>query len=112
MESIKIGLLGFGTVGSGVYSILEDNKDKIESHIQKKLQIKKILVRDIGKQRNVSVPAELFTTDAADVTDDPEIDIVVELMGGIEPAGGYIRAAIENKKTHSNSKQGSYCNAR
>ncbi|MZQ76262.1 MAG: homoserine dehydrogenase [Peptoclostridium sp.] len=98
MESIKIGLLGFGTVGSGVYSILEDNKDKIESHIQKKLQIKKILVRDIGKQRNVSVPAELFTTDVAEVIDDPEIDIVVELMGGIEPAGGYIRTAIENKK--------------
>jgi len=98
MESIKIALLGFGVVGSGVYNILQDNKEKIESHIQKKIEIKKILVRDIDKARGASAPREMFTQDIEDIVNDPEIDIVVELMGGLGKAYDYMKAAIQGKK--------------
>ncbi|KDR93970.1 homoserine dehydrogenase [Peptoclostridium litorale DSM 5388] len=98
MESIKVALLGFGVVGSGVFNILQDNKEKIESHIQKRIEIKKILVRDIEKARGANAPKEMLTKDINDIVNDPEIDMVVELMGGIGKAYEYMKIAIENKK--------------
>ena len=82
---IKIGLLGFGTVGTGVVRILHDNASLIKQRAGTSIQIKKILVRDLQKVRQFSVDAEI-TTDPQSVIRDPEISIVVELMGGEEPA--------------------------
>lgn len=89
MEKIKIGLIGLGTVGSGVYKSLAQF-DNIE--------IKKIAVRNINKPRTVEVPTEILTDNPYDVVNHPEIDVVVELMGGVNPAWDYIKTALENGK--------------
>ena len=89
MEKLKIGLIGLGTVGSGVYKSLQDF-DNVE--------IVKIAVRNINKPRTVDVPTEMLTDNPYDVVNHPEIDVVVELMGGVEPAWNYIKTALENGK--------------
>ena len=89
MQKIKIGLIGLGTVGSGVYKSLEQF-DSVE--------IAKIAVRNINKPRTVEVPMEMLTDNPYDVVNSPEIDVVVELMGGVEPAWDYIKTALENGK--------------
>lgn len=96
---IKIGLLGLGTVGGGVHKLLSGRKEAIARQIGSELEIEKILVRDIAKARGLDIPPQLLTTDYREVVNHPEIDIVVELMGGIEPAYQYIRAALQNKKS-------------
>ena len=94
---IKIGLLGFGTVGTGVVRILHDNASLIKQRSGTSIQIKKILVRDPKKARQFSVDAEI-TTDPQSVLRDPEISIVVELMGGEEPARTLMLEALTNGK--------------
>ena len=89
MEKIKLGLIGLGTVGTGVYKSVQ-NFDNLE--------IVKIAVRNINKPRTVDVPREKLTDNPFDVVNDPSIDVVVELMGGVEPAWDYIRTALENGK--------------
>lgn len=89
MKKLRIGLIGLGTVGSGVYKSLQDF-DNVE--------IKKIAVKNIDKPRSVEVPRELLTTDPFEISNNPEIDVVVELMGGVEPAWSYIETALRNKK--------------
>lgn len=97
-EPVKLGMLGMGTVGSGVASILTRNwgilKDKTEIH----LRMERVLVRDLKRHRTVDLPPEIYTTDAEAVLDDPSISVVVELMGGIEPARSYIAAALKRGK--------------
>lgn len=89
MEKLRLGLIGLGTVGSGVYkSAMEfDN-----------LEIVKIAVRNLNKPRSVDVPPEKLTDNPYDVVTDPNIDVVVELMGGVEPAWDYIKTALKNGK--------------
>ncbi len=89
MEKLRIGLIGLGTVGSGVYKSAQDF-DNIE--------IVKIAVRNINKPRSVEVPTEILTDNPYDVANHPEIDVVVELMGGVEPAWNYIETALKNGK--------------
>ena len=89
MEKLKIGLIGLGTVGSGVYKNLQ-NFDQVE--------IVKIAVRNINKPREINVPTELLTDNPYDIVSNPEINVVVELMGGVEPAWDYIKTALENGK--------------
>ncbi|MBQ1475806.1 MAG: homoserine dehydrogenase, partial [Firmicutes bacterium] len=91
---IGVALLGFGNVGSGTYKALEENFALIEKKVGAKVVIKKILVRNLNAPRRVEAPAELFTTDFEEILRDPKIDIVAELLGGINPATGYIRAAL------------------
>ena len=90
MAKIRVGILGFGTVGGGVYKTLK-SFDEVE--------IKKILVRDITKPRNIAPEDQhLLTDNAQEIITHPEIDVIVELMGGLEPAETYIKTAIENSK--------------
>ena len=89
MEKIKIGLIGLGTVGSGVYKSLEQFEN---------VEIVQIAVRNINKPRTVNVPIEILTDNPYDIVNNPCIDVVVELMGGVEPAWDYIRTALENGK--------------
>lgn len=97
MEKVKLGLLGFGTVGSGVWKVIEQNNSDIYKRCGKELEISKILVRSLEKARNAEAPLDLFTDKFEDVLSS-DIDIVVEVMGGIEPAKDYILKAITAKK--------------
>lgn len=94
-----VGLAGFGTVGSGVVRALAESAEMIRQRTGRDIVIKTVLVRDVDKARAVSLPqgAEL-TTDAARLTDDPAIDVVVELMGGIEAPGALISRALDMGK--------------
>lgn len=94
---VQVGLLGFGTVGSGVVRVLTDNSQLIAQRAGTAITLKKILVRDLNKKRALSTTAEL-TTDPAAVIGDPEIDIVVELLGGEEPARTLMLEALNRGK--------------
>jgi len=98
VKRIKIGLIGFGTIGTGVVKILQKNSAVIRQRLGASLELQRIADLDITTARDVTVRRELLTTDAAQVLDDPEIDIVIELMGGIEPAKKFILRAIKNGK--------------
>lgn len=98
MKKIKIALLGLGNVGTGVWKIFQQNKDEIVKRSGYDVEISKILVKNINKSRGVNVPQDILTTNFKDILDDDEIKIVVELMGGIEPAETYILKSIKNKK--------------
>jgi homoserine dehydrogenase len=98
MKEIKVGLIGFGTVGSGVARILQKNSKLIEKRMGAKLILKRIADIDLKADRGVKLKPGALTQRAEDVIKDPEIDIVMELMGGIEPAKTFILKAIRNKK--------------
>ena len=98
MKKITLGLIGFGTIGSGVVKLLRENGGLIERRLGARLFLKKIADLDITTPRVVPVPPELMTTDAAQIIDDPDTDIVIELMGGYEPARSFILAALANGK--------------
>ncbi|NBV42791.1 homoserine dehydrogenase, partial [bacterium] len=96
--TIKIGLLGLGNVGTGVVHILNENKKLIRRRTGKTLEIKSIAVRDASKQRPMTLDGIHITTDAESVIVDPEIQIIVEVMGGEYPAYDYICAALNAGK--------------
>ena len=85
-EVIGVGLLGCGIVGSAVTRILEAHGAEISERIGASIEVKKVAVRNLGKERDVPVPKELFTAEPAEVVADPDIQILIEVMGGIEPA--------------------------
>ncbi|NLZ39103.1 MAG: homoserine dehydrogenase [Firmicutes bacterium] len=97
-ETIKIGLLGLGTVGSGVYQILTQNSKDIERKLGAKIEIKRIAVRNLAKPRALVTDQKLLTDNLDHVLLDPEIDIVVETMGGLEEARWAIASALERGK--------------
>ena len=92
----RLGLLGLGTVGSGLVEIVTKNARSIEKKSGVKLEIAKALVKSKGKPR--PLPQEMLTFDADDIFNDPSIDIVVEVIGGIEPAKSYILQALDKGK--------------
>ena len=94
---IRAALLGYGTVGSGVYALESRLKNEIVKKTGAALEIKKILVRSLGKKREGADPS-LFTDRWEDILNDPEIGIVIELMGGIEPARTYVTEALKAGK--------------
>jgi homoserine dehydrogenase len=98
MNKIGIGLAGFGTVGSGVYKNIVANRALIAERTGAEFDVRRIVVRDLKKTRDVSAPAELFTTDLDALLDDPEIKIVVELIGGTDTALTFVRRAIDAGK--------------
>ena len=95
--AIKIALLGLGTVGSGVLKIIKDNQKKIKQTSGEEIIIKKALVRNIEKHKNMADTVEL-TTDFTDILNDSEIKIVVELIGGLHPTKEYITEALKSGK--------------
>jgi len=98
MEKVKVGLIGFGTVGSGVVKILQKNSKLIEKRMGAKIVLKRIVDIDVKTDRGVKLRPGILSTKADDVIKDPEIDIVLELIGGIEPAKTFILKAIQNGK--------------
>ena len=98
MNEINIGLIGFGTVGSGVVKIVQDNADILQARVGIPLRIKRIADLDIQSDRGVSLDQGILTTDVREILDDPDISIVAELIGGHEPARSFILEAIKRGK--------------
>jgi homoserine dehydrogenase len=98
MKEIKLGLIGFGTVGAAVVDILQANASLIEQRLGGKMHLHKIADLDLEREREVEVPPEILTVDANAVLDDPEIAVVMELIGGIEPARAFILKAMQKGK--------------
>lgn len=98
MREIKVGLIGFGTVGTGVVTILQKNSKLIERRMGARLILKRIADIDLKTDRGVKLKPGILTRRAEDVIRDPEIDIIMELIGGAEPAKTFILQAIRNKK--------------
>jgi len=98
MDTLRIGLLGCGTVGTGVVRVLSENAEDIRARLGVQVEIARIAVRDGAKPRDKVIDPALLTTNPSDVIDDPAIAIVVELIGGVEPARTLIGEAIARGK--------------
>jgi homoserine dehydrogenase len=98
MKKINIGLIGLGNVGCGVVKILRDKKALLADKIGVEINIKKICDKDISSKRNVSVDKDLLTRNVRGIIEDPQIDVVVELVGGIHPAKEFIIEALKKGK--------------
>ncbi|MGZ7825788.1 homoserine dehydrogenase [Bacillus subtilis] len=98
MKAIRVGLLGLGTVGSGVVKIIQDHQDKLMHQVGCPVTIKKVLVKDLEKKREVDLPKEVLTTEVYDVIDDPDVDVVIEVIGGVEQTKQNLVDALRSKK--------------
>ena len=98
MKRINLGLIGWGTIGAGVTKVLEQASTSLAKRLGAELYIKKIADLDINTPRDVSIPKDRLTQNAEDILSDPEIQIVIELIGGIEPARQFILDAISAGK--------------
>ncbi len=98
MKTINIGLVGFGTVGSGVVKLLKEQGPILERRVGGRLRLKRIADIDVTTPRDVEVDPKILTTDAREVTDDAAIDIVIELIGGTTDAREVSLAALNNGK--------------
>lgn len=98
MKPIKVGLLGLGTVGGGVFTVLQRNQEEITRRAGRNLEVVVAAVRDVAKAQQLVGQQVEITTDPQAVVNDPEIDIVVEVMGGYEPARTLVLQALENGK--------------
>lgn len=98
MKDINIGLIGFGTIGTGVVKLLRQNEELITNKLGARVVLKKIADIDITTSREIKVNKSLLTTDARDIINDKDISIVVELMGGYEPARTFVLEAISRGK--------------
>jgi len=98
MEKVKIAILGFGNVGTGVWKILLENKKEIMKRSNYDIEVAKILVKDINKKRDIVVPSEMLTDNIDDIINDESIKIVVELIGGRSEAKEYMIRAMKAKK--------------
>ena len=96
---IGIGLLGFGTIGTGVVKILTQKMDLLQERVGIPLKLVKIADIDLDRPRDVKVSPELLTTQASEVIHHPQVDIVIELIGGIEPAKSFILKALRARKS-------------
>ncbi|MHC1743149.1 MAG: homoserine dehydrogenase [Syntrophobacteraceae bacterium] len=96
--AIRVGLVGWGTVGCGVIQVLRENATLIEDRLGKPIQLVRVADMDLTRERPVDVPKEMLTARAEDILDDPEIDIVIELIGGLGAAKRIILQALDRKK--------------
>jgi len=97
-EAIRVGLLGFGTVGCGVYRMIHEHQEELFHRIGLPIQVEKILIRDIHKDRKIIMPDDLLTTDPEDIVNNPNIDVVIEVMGGMEETKELILRALRRHK--------------
>jgi homoserine dehydrogenase len=95
---VGVGLLGYGTVGSAVHRLLEESGDEIERATGHRLRVVHALVRDPSRDRSFPAENGVLTTDFATIRDDPSVTVVAEVMGGLDPAGGYVRELLRAGK--------------
>jgi homoserine dehydrogenase len=97
-ETVRVGVLGCGNVGAALVELLQRQGDEIEARTGLRLEVTRVAVRSSSRERPVELAEGVLTTDAAGVVKDPEVDVVVEMIGGIEPARELITAALANGK--------------
>ncbi len=97
-KTVKFGLVGAGTIGKGVVDLYKRNGNLINKNLDFNISLEKVADRDQERLQALDLEAAKLTTDAADIIDNPDIDIVIELIGGIEPARSFIARALENGK--------------
>jgi homoserine dehydrogenase len=97
-KSIGVGILGFGNVGSALVKLIADNGGMIETRAGVALRVERVAVRNVSKNRPVALPEGVLTADAAAVVSDPSVDVIVEVIGGIEPARSLILEALAQGK--------------
>ncbi|HKA93588.1 MAG TPA: homoserine dehydrogenase, partial [Acidimicrobiia bacterium] len=97
-ETVRVGLLGCGHVGSALVRLIDEHADVIEGRAGVRIEVSRVAVRNLARERDVPLPASRFTRDAEEVVADPEIDVVVEVIGGIEPARTLITEALKRGK--------------
>ncbi|MBW2462802.1 MAG: homoserine dehydrogenase [Deltaproteobacteria bacterium] len=97
-RTIRIGLIGYGVVGQGIVRLLSDNAATIEGRLGAPIEVRRVVARDPDKKREVEPPPGTLSFDPNDVLNDPDIDIVVEVVGGIEPAKSFVQRAIDSGK--------------
>ncbi|HEV3451239.1 MAG TPA: homoserine dehydrogenase [Acidimicrobiia bacterium] len=97
-DPVRVGLLGCGNVGAAIVRLLDENADRIAARAGVAIEVTRVAVRDVARPRDVKIAAERFTADAADVVQDPDIDVVVEVIGGVEPPGTLIARALQSGK--------------
>ncbi|MBV8979359.1 MAG: homoserine dehydrogenase, partial [Acidimicrobiia bacterium] len=95
---VKLGLLGCGNVGGALVDLVDEQRDAIADRTGLRLEVARVAVRNTAKQRAVDLAANVLTNDAMSVVEDPSVDVVVELIGGIEPARELILTALQNGK--------------
>lgn len=98
MKKVNLGLLGFGTVGQGVAKIIGEKSDSLGKYLDAELVVKRVLVKDISKTREVKLNESAYTLDYLDIVNDPEIDIVIELTGCIDEAYKMITESLNAGK--------------
>jgi len=98
MREVGIGIAGFGTVGGGVLSILQQHAREIEARLGARIRVRKVALRDPEKSRVVDVPRDVLTTRPEDLLEDPEVEVVVELIGGVDEAFRIVKGALERGK--------------
>lgn len=98
MDSLKVAIIGFGTIGSGVAKLLLEHGDRIARRAGQRIELVRIVDKDLVRPRNVTVPKHLLTDDLDAVIKDPEIRIAVELIGGVEPTRSIVLSLLEHGK--------------
>ncbi|GAB6166034.1 homoserine dehydrogenase [Thermostilla marina] len=98
METAKVAVIGFGTIGSGTAKILLEAKDRLAERAGKRIELAYVCDKDLTRERNVKVPAELLTSNLDDVLEDPDVEVAVELIGGLEPARTIVLQLLERGK--------------
>jgi len=97
-NEVSIGLLGLGVVGSGVLKIIDNHQEELVHQLGRGVKVDKVLVRDMEKARQIEIDEALLTTNSDDVLKNPNIDVVIEVMGGVDLAREYILEALRAKK--------------
>src|SRR5881394_3453423 len=95
---VRVGVLGCGNVGGGLVRLLTTEADAIETRTGVRLELARVAVRNTAKERAVAIPDGILTHDAESVVDDPAVEVVVEVIGGIEPARSLILDALKAGK--------------
>ncbi|QHS23719.1 homoserine dehydrogenase [Virgibacillus sp. MSP4-1] len=98
MSKVKIGLMGMGTVGTGVYRLIEGHQDDLVKQTGMEIGIGRILVQNREKKRTIDIDQDLLTEDPYTVLQDPDVDVIVEVMGGVDQTKEYVLAALEQGK--------------
>ncbi len=98
MDTVKVAVVGFGTIGSGVAKLLLESTDRISRHVGRRVELACVVDKDLSRTRNVDLPPGLLTDDLARATEDPQIVAVAQLIGGLEPARTIMRKLLASGK--------------
>lgn len=98
MKTIKLGLLGFGTIGTGVIKVIQNNAAVIEQRLGRTLELARVVDRNIASDRGICLAPGVLGEDAQELLNDPDIDVVIELIGGYEPARTFVLQALKSGK--------------